>query len=275
MLSRSVRCRTELGTASAYVPRGGLNARSHEAQERAAGEAVAVGDPLPLVSCLMPTRGRRRFVPHAIACFLQQDYPRLELVIADDGGDSVEDLVPDDARIRYVHMPRMVRIGTKRNQACAAACGDVIVHWDDDDWSATWRVSYQVRALMDTGADICGLGDILFYEPAAGRAWELRLPAKGAPLGVRRDTRLSGVVLAAQSVPRHPRRRRHALCLEPTRPVRASARTPRLLRRHDPRFQHQPEADRPSPLAPGASLRGRTRDRVGMGRYCRAMGAAV
>lgn len=140
-----------------------------------------MADPLPLVSCLMPTRGRRRFVPHAIGCFQQQDYPRLELVIADDGDDAVEDLVPDDARIRYMRMPRMVRIGTKRNQACAAAYGDVIVHWDDDDWSAPWRVSYQVQALMDTDADICGLGDILFYEPAGGRAWEYIYPPKGRP----------------------------------------------------------------------------------------------
>lgn len=129
----------------------------------------------------MPTRGRRRFVPHAIACFLQQDYPRLELVIADDGDDPIEDLVPPDARIRYVRMPRSPRIGGKRNQACAQARGEIIAHWDDDDWSAPWRVSYQVQALVETGADICGLGHILFYEPAAGRAWQYVYPPEGRP----------------------------------------------------------------------------------------------
>ena len=49
----------------------------------------------------MPTADRRRFVPQAIRCFLAQDYAEKELVIVDDGADSVADLVPDDPRIRY------------------------------------------------------------------------------------------------------------------------------------------------------------------------------
>ena len=47
----------------------------------------------PLVSCVMPTADRRRFVPQAIGYFLAQDYPNRELVIVDDGKESVEDLV--------------------------------------------------------------------------------------------------------------------------------------------------------------------------------------
>jgi hypothetical protein len=39
--------------------------------------------PLTLVSCIMPTTNRRRFVPAAIGMFLAQDYPNKELVILD------------------------------------------------------------------------------------------------------------------------------------------------------------------------------------------------
>ena len=42
------------------------------------------GAGLPLVSCIMPTADRRRFVPRAVHQFLAQDYPNKELVILDD-----------------------------------------------------------------------------------------------------------------------------------------------------------------------------------------------
>ena len=135
----------------------------------------------PLVTCVMPTRNRRRFVPLAIDCFLRQDYSNAELLVADDGSDAVEDLLPRDRRVRYLRLDPMRSIGTKRNVACAAADGDIIVHWDDDDWSAAWRVSYQVESLLGSGADICGLGRILFFDPVADRAWEYVYPEGGRP----------------------------------------------------------------------------------------------
>ena len=58
----------------------------------------------PLVSCVMPTCNRRRFVSQAIWYFLRQDYPSRELVIVDDGEDSIADLVPDDERIHYARL---------------------------------------------------------------------------------------------------------------------------------------------------------------------------
>src|SRR2546422_2964152 len=100
-----------------------------------------------LVTCVMPTAERRPFVPHAVACFRHQDHPNLELLVIDDGDDSVADLMPPDPRIRYVRQEPRLTIGVKRNLMCNLAAGDIIVHWDDDDWSASWRVRYQVDAL--------------------------------------------------------------------------------------------------------------------------------
>jgi glycosyltransferase involved in cell wall biosynthesis len=135
----------------------------------------------PLVTCVMPTFNRRRFVAHAIGCFLRQDYPSLELLVLDDGSEAVADLMPDDGRVRYVQTARRQEIGAKRNTACELAAGDVIVHWDDDDWSADSRVRQQVRALVGNGADVCGLSRILFYEPMTDRAWEYEYPAEDRP----------------------------------------------------------------------------------------------
>src|SRR5262249_35755349 len=127
----------------------------------------------PLVSCIMPTHNRRAFVPRAIQQFLAQDYAHRELVIVDDGPDMVADIIPADPRIRYVRFERRMTLGAKRNTACQLAHGEVIVHWDDDDWIASWRLSYQVRALLQhPGADVCGLARIMFYDPGERRAFE-------------------------------------------------------------------------------------------------------
>lgn len=133
----------------------------------------------PLVSCLMPTCDRRRFVPAAIQSFLRQDYEPRELVIVDDGRDPVQDLVPPDPRIRYLRLDHPTSLGEKRNRACEAARGALLAHWDDDDWHAPWRLSYQVSELAAGGADLCGLDNLWFYDPAAGRAWQYRFRGRG------------------------------------------------------------------------------------------------
>jgi O-antigen biosynthesis protein len=138
-------------------------------------------DSTPLVSCIMPTADRRGFVPHAIRYFLRQDYPNCELVVVDDGADPVDDLLPPDSRIRYVRANGRRTLGAKRNLACAAASGELILHWDDDDWQAPWRVRYQAASLLAARADICGLARLWFYDPASGSAWRYMYPQGQRP----------------------------------------------------------------------------------------------
>ncbi|MGA7201112.1 MAG: glycosyltransferase [Candidatus Cybelea sp.] len=124
------------------------------------------------VSCIMPTANRRRFIPATIEMFLAQDYSNKELVVVDDGSDRVENIVPNHPRIRYIGLERRLPLGAKRNLACEAARGDVIVHWDDDDWHAPWRLRYQVDALERGSFDMCGVDHVLFVDARAGQAWE-------------------------------------------------------------------------------------------------------
>jgi len=119
----------------------------------------------------MPTAGRRRWVPHAIRYFLRQDYPNRELVIVDDGEDAVDDLLPDDPRIRYFRTAPGLSLGAKRNVCIESSRGDLILHWDDDDWSAPRRIRKQVSALLDAGADVCGMPRMLYYDLRARRTW--------------------------------------------------------------------------------------------------------
>jgi glycosyltransferase involved in cell wall biosynthesis len=135
----------------------------------------------PLISCIMPTSNRRAFVPRAISYFLRQDYASKELIVLDDGDDPVADLIQDDPRIRYVRLERRIVLGAKRNHCVELAHGDLIMHWDDDDWHAPQRLSLQYAALCAAGAEICGLRQMLFYEPAARAAWLYSYPPRARP----------------------------------------------------------------------------------------------
>lgn len=112
----------------------------------------------PLVSLLVPTRDRRAYLPRVFDYLRRQDHPadQLEMIILDDGRDPVQDLIPDDPRIRYAHLGPRVPLGTKRNLLCEAARGDILLHMDDDDWQAPTRVSAAVHALEHTGHPVAG-----------------------------------------------------------------------------------------------------------------------
>lgn len=126
---------------------------------------------MPLVSCIMPTRNRRIFACQALRYFERQDYQNRELIIVDDGDDRIADLLPTDARIHYIALPRTTSIGEKRNIACEQAHGDIIAHWDDDDWYAPHRLQYQVAPLLENKADMTGLEASCFFDLTNWQTW--------------------------------------------------------------------------------------------------------
>lgn len=117
-----------------------------------------------LVSCIMPTYNRPSLIPVALKCFSLQDWPDKELVAIDDGAVKVEGLVkqsvPDAV---YIFLAEKQVIGVKRNLACEAAGGDVICHFDDDDWSAAGRVRDQVTRLIESGKQMTGYHSLTYW----------------------------------------------------------------------------------------------------------------
>jgi hypothetical protein len=112
----------------------------------------------------MPTRNRTRFLPRAIDCFLKQDYPHKQLLIVEEETRSLDSKdLPDN--IVYLWSPDTIyaSIGAKRNAMCAAAAGELIAHWDDDDWHAPHRISTQVEAMCSQSARLCGTDRLVFY----------------------------------------------------------------------------------------------------------------
>jgi predicted O-methyltransferase YrrM len=126
------------------------------------------------ITAIMPTADRRDHVPAAITQFLAQSLVDAELLILDDGAESAADLIPPHPAIRYVREEARRVLGDKRNRCCELARGDIIVHWDDDDWHAPDRILRQVAALDASGADICGLAEVPFLTSDGRSAWTYR-----------------------------------------------------------------------------------------------------
>jgi glycosyltransferase involved in cell wall biosynthesis len=128
----------------------------------------------PLVSCIMPTCNRRSFINRAIQCFQRQDYANSELIIIDNGTDPIRDLLPDDPRVRYSYVPQKLTIGALRNLACRSAGGEIIVHWDDDDWYPAHRIRVQTLPLIESRSDITGTSCLYYYDASTRRAFLYR-----------------------------------------------------------------------------------------------------
>jgi glycosyltransferase involved in cell wall biosynthesis len=104
-----------------------------------------------LVSCIMPTRNRPAFVAQALRCFQSQTRLLSELILVDDGEESVASLCRGLDRVRCLRLDRRTPTGTKLNLGIDAARGDILQKLDDDDY-------YHPRFLDTAAAHLLGEG---------------------------------------------------------------------------------------------------------------------
>jgi glycosyltransferase involved in cell wall biosynthesis len=126
---------------------------------------------MPKATCIMPTANRPNYIQMAVSYFLNQNFRDVELIIVDDASNPIEYLLPQHRRIKYYSMEAGSLVGDKRNYACNKAEGDIILHWDDDDYYGPDWIGRSVYAVETSNADICGLNDILFYSPIQNKYW--------------------------------------------------------------------------------------------------------
>lgn len=123
---------------------------------------------VPLVSCLMITRDRLQLARRSLACLQAQTWPRLELVVVDNGEESCSDLLEplrDRMDVRYISaQPEPGRhIGDLRNIALDHANGDYCATWDDDDWYHPRRIEAQMALMKSRSLKVVTLGQVLMH----------------------------------------------------------------------------------------------------------------
>jgi len=107
-------------------------------------------DPLPLVSCVIPSYNRPGYVRTAIESALTQTYSPMEVIVVDDGST---DETPDVAESfgERVKVIRQANGGSAaaRNTGIAAASGEFVAWLDSDDAWLPEKIAIQVAAARD------------------------------------------------------------------------------------------------------------------------------
>ena len=99
---------------------------------------------LPLVSVITPvTLDREQMLYNCIKLFNAQDYINKEHIIISD---------------------ELMSIGNKRNKGCNISTGNIIIHFDSDDYYAPDWITKSVEALINSKADCVGLSSGYFFQ---------------------------------------------------------------------------------------------------------------
>ena len=129
----------------------------------------------PIVAAVMITANREKYVKRAIECFHRQTYNKKHLVIYNTG----EPLdVPLQHNMVIVEEPKSAgrTVGALRNIAnsLVAPKTEVILHWDDDDWSGPQRIETQVGSLVGLARNLVGYNSMLFWDERRQQVWRYK-----------------------------------------------------------------------------------------------------
>jgi len=104
----------------------------------------------PLVSVVIPTFNYGHLVGEAVDSVLAQSYPRVEIVVVDDGStdDTRQRLEKYGERMRYQYQPN-AGLSAARNAGIGLARGELIALLDSDDAFHPEKLAVQVRYLAD------------------------------------------------------------------------------------------------------------------------------
>lgn len=110
----------------------------------------------PLVSIIIRTYDRPVLLRRAVASVAAQTYKNVEIVVVNNGGTDVSELVTDAAGgcpVKYERMPERLHISAASNVGARAAAGAYIGYLDDDDLIYADHCARTVEALERTGVD--------------------------------------------------------------------------------------------------------------------------
>lgn len=146
----------------------------------------------PSVCIMVPTNNRPEFLPHVLDEIGRQDYPNISMVVIVD--DSSEELAPPGMVqgdndyykdcpnmcpvVKLVRLPRQESIGAKRNAAAETCQGEIVVHWDDDDFYHPTRISVQVEPIARGEAEITLLEHQATFFFTSNRTYLAAMPWK-------------------------------------------------------------------------------------------------
>ena len=168
------------GSCGDYCVGGLSSSRSHSPGMNPVGLGTS-----PLVSVVIPTRGRPQLVRRAIASAIGQTERKIEIVVVIDGPDPETESELDqiaDSRLVRVSLEQSAGGAEARNAARRARGRWIALLDDDDEWLPNKLAEQLIAAESATGRKLWWYAVTLFGDPAVRRA-----PAKAAAGSRRAD----------------------------------------------------------------------------------------
>ena len=116
---------------------------------------------MPKISVIVPTRNRASFLPQLLELYRSQTWKNKELLVLDDSEQedtAFKDLANNQSDIKYWHRTQQLSIGSKRNALIRESTGEIIAHFDDDDYYAPNYLSWMHGEMELNHADLVKLG---------------------------------------------------------------------------------------------------------------------
>ena len=104
----------------------------------------------PLVSVILPTYNRPQFLARALYCIMAQKYDDFEVVVVNDAGEDVSELVGAFPKTSYLAHETNRGLSAARNTGIKVARGKYITYMDDDDILFPEHLSTLVGGLEGT-----------------------------------------------------------------------------------------------------------------------------
>ena len=112
--------------------------------------------PRPLVSVVIPTFGRPKYLADTLASIATQTYENIECIVVDDHSDPpVEIPAHAGLDVQLLRHARNLGPGAARNTGLAHATGDLLLYLDDDDLITERRIEWAVRDMGDARMHAC------------------------------------------------------------------------------------------------------------------------
>ena len=107
--------------------------------------------PDPLVTLIIATYNRRRYLPESLRSAVNQTYSNLQILVARDGGDPVDDIVAsfDDPRIEFLDRDENRGYAATLNETMKHVEGKYVAYLGDDDFHYPEHVSLLARSLEE------------------------------------------------------------------------------------------------------------------------------
>jgi glycosyltransferase involved in cell wall biosynthesis len=139
--------------------------------------ALSAGGAAPLVSIVVPSYNHARYLREAIDSILAQDYPRIELIVIDDGStDGSPDILRGyGARFHWELQPNQGQVATL-NRGWLMAKGEILGYLSADDVLLPGAVGSAVRALGANPDAVLAYCDFNLIDPDSAVVRRVRAP---------------------------------------------------------------------------------------------------